>query len=62
MIKGQGTLQVSEATIMAAVQEYLDRRLAEGMHVEVTGIKWSTESTGMTNTFSVSIKEKEVAM
>lgn len=59
MIKGTATLQVSDKTVALAMQEYLDRRLAEGMQVTVVALSARQDPEGRQQ-FEFTIAEKEV--
>jgi hypothetical protein len=57
MIKGTGSLQVSAETVAVAMQEYLDKRVTEG--VVVTSVRATMAEIGAPATFEVAIAEKK---
>lgn len=66
MIKGNGMLRISDATIRVAVQEYLDKRLTAEMSVNVDSIKMAPTVEGdnlqpSALMFDIAISEKSVA-
>lgn len=43
MLVGDGKLFLNQATIVAAVQMYLDSKLTEGARVKVTHVTWDRD-------------------
>jgi hypothetical protein len=55
-IVGSNTLQLNEATVIRAVQEYLDAMtVTPGRMGRVTAVRSSTSETGLTRIFEVEV-------
>lgn len=48
MIIGNGTLTVAESVLITALQEYFNKRSAEGFAPKITGVKASSNNRGIT--------------
>ena len=57
-VKGSNTLEINEATMIEAVQEYFDRRLVEFARVSVKSVKKKRDA-GHCELFSVCVEELE---
>lgn len=57
-MKGTSTLHVTEATIIAAVQMYLDDQFAAGKSPVVTGVK-PRNGVGNGDGYSISVEERK---
>ncbi len=58
MFKGNTKLELNEETIIVALQEYFDKRVADGCSPVVKGVKASSDGYGGA-TFAVDLAEPE---
>lgn len=58
MIKGDATLTVTHATLVAALQEYFQRHFAVGSCPTIYGINLLTQGNAGTRTFTVTLGDQ----
>lgn len=59
MFKGSNTIMLNEATMIVAVQEYLEKRTREGCALQVKSVKMSNSSRGnYADCYEVLVDEK----